>query len=778
MSREGRRWFALLVVAATGLLAVATPAVAYDTGPHAEITADAMGAEGFGPNAIGVAQVNNWFVDFYEQADKNPFSGHAGFVKRLAAGAVLTEGWSDELIAAAGRSHFDSSTATLFDTAGVTHEWDRLRRATWTLAREACLNTEREDPLQLLAVLGMSLHQVQDFYSHTNWIEPQSAGGAEVPAGADGPGWQALGYGSSPTWFDIPASERERASVYTANTRGPGDTPNRLRQHGNWDGSEGDFDGDKNRTLTITMNKDWPGRPLYLPSAIAAYFATRQWVQAVRSWVADEPCWTRAQRYSQHLRDLRHDLDGSFAISLYTGHWQGQGEPPLAGAPGPGGSLLSARAAIRSYFKWRFAPVLLRGRTIFRSRFEDLIVRMAEFNPPGQIAPVPSSQDLQRSLRIVVLRVLHMRGIHLGDPGPDDADLFAGARIDGQPFTSAVIHDHDRFSFPDPAEPFTWIKAVPAVPDEGEPVESIEVEVRTGDVRYAGTDDDVRLRLGANLVFGLDKRLYDDFERGDRDTYSVPIDEAVRSGLRVGDITRVQIEKSRDGIAGGWRLAGIRLRVNGRVVYDDPDVSRWLEDGHRTWTAPDFVPRAPRGPKVPVSLILGEDDLLYGGNDVGDINPFDRRRRVSVGYAPGQPLERETIGGGRLGGRLDDGGEGAVRYRLETVTPEPIRAVPPPPPPPPPPLQPDLVVTAFTLGSVTVANLGPGPAGPFRLRAGNALSSVVQSFSGLAAGASETRALTPPLTCTAAHIAIADDLEQVAETNEVNNVRDVEPAIC
>ena len=156
---------------------------------------------------------------------------------------------------------------------------------------------------------------------------------------------------------------------------------------------------------------------------------------------------------------------------------------------------------------------------------------------------------------------------------------------------------------------------------------------------------------------------------------------------------------------------------------------------------------------------------------------------MSIGYAPGPPLERETTGGGLLGGRLDDGGEARVRYRLETITPEPIRIAPPPPPtptpPPPPPPPPDLVVTAFTLGSVTVANLGPGPAGPFRVRAGNALTQRSSNPSpGSAPGQSETRALSPPLTCTATHIAIVDDLEQVAETNEVNNVRDVEPAIC
>ena len=207
------------------------------------------------------------------------------------------------------------------------------------------------------------------------------------------------------------------------------------------------------------------------------------------------------------------------------------------------------------------------------------------------------------------------------------------------------------------------------MPDEGEPVESIELEVTTGDVRFAGTDDDVQLSLGPRLRFPLDKRLYDDFERGDRDTYSVPIDGAVADGMRVGDITRVQIEKSRDGIAGGWRLAGVRLRVNGRVVYSNRNVGRWLEGRRRTWTAPDFVRRAPRGTRIPVSLRLGEDDLLYGGDDAGDVNPYDRRRTVSIGYSPGPPLERETTGGGLLGGRLDDGGEATVRYRLETITP-------------------------------------------------------------------------------------------------------------
>lgn len=743
-------------LAAVLALVAAAPAAAYDSGPHSELTRDAMTSEGFRLDAVGVAQVNNWFVDFYEQAHKNPFTGHGGFWKRLLAGAILTEHWRDDVIAAADRTHFDSSTSTLFNTTGVTHEWDRLRRSVWQLVNEA---RDEKDPAKLLTVLGVSLHQVQDFYTHTNWIEPESG------LGTEGPGWEAHGFGTSPTWFDIPADKRDAVTIYTANTQG------HTRQHGDWN-------GDGNTSLTKTMNKDWPGRLLYRQSATTAYFASRQWVEAVRSWVGDDAFWARAQRYRANQRQLNHDLDGAFSISLYGGHWQGQGEP-LGGERGPGGSLIDLRQAIKHYFQPTFNVGNLRGRTEYRARFEKLIKRIADPAPAGQLAPVPSSQDLQRNTKIVVLRVLRLHSRGLGDPGPDDADMYASVRIDGQPMTSAIIEGHDTFNFGNPNEPFTWIKAVPAVPNEGEPVESIEVEVKTGNVRLAGTDDDVYLRVGPNLRFPLDKRLFDDFERGDRDTYSVPIDEATRAGMHVGDIRRVQIEKSRDGIAGGWRLGGIKLRVNGRVAYDNQHIDRWLERSHRTWTAPNFVYQAPRGTKVPVRLRLDEDDFLYGGDDQGDINPFDRRRVVLLGYTPGPPVQRIAAGGGRLGGRLHDGDEATIIYRLETFTPELIKVVQPPPPPPPPGPpgpKPDLIVTELYTNTVTVKNQGLGAAGPFRVTIDNTVFSTHESFTGLGPGASETRALS--LSCSGSWTATADDLEQVAETDETNNTRGQDPQVC
>src|SRR4051812_23654798 len=158
----------ILVLATALALALASPALAYDTGPHSELTGDAMSAEGFGADAIGVARVNNWFVDLYENSSKLPYSGHGGFWRPLLTGARRPGDWRHDVAAAAARTHFVSPTSSRFNTAGVTPGWPRLRRAVWTIAREARAETA---PAKLLTVLGVRLHQLQDFYTHTNWME-------------------------------------------------------------------------------------------------------------------------------------------------------------------------------------------------------------------------------------------------------------------------------------------------------------------------------------------------------------------------------------------------------------------------------------------------------------------------------------------------------------------------------------------------------------------------------------------------------------------------------
>jgi hypothetical protein len=765
MTRGLRARATAVIVSSAILLALgsATPAVAFDTGPHAELVDGALSALGFERDAVGVAEVNDWLSDLYGQAALHPFSGHGGFFKRLLAGVVASEQWPDSVTDAAFRNHF--SKGNFPNTATVTAEWDRLRRAVYAMVQEA---RDHDDPEALLAIIGMSLHPVGDFYTHSNWVEPRSGHG--LP-GVDGPGWQERGFGSNPTWFDIPPSDREAVRIYTDSSTG-------HRIHGYWN-------SDGNLSMRTGMNKDSPGRPYYLRAVTTAYFAERQWVEAIRSWVNDEGFWAKAQHYRADQRQLDHDLEGMYRIQVSVGHWEGEGEPFGGTASGPGGSLLAARSAIRDYFQKSYLGTL-HGRTIYRARYERLIKQLSDPQPTGRLVPIPSSQSVQRATRFVVLRVtnMHSKGFFgLGDPGADPADMYANVRIDGQSMTSAIINDRDSFSFPKPFGPFTFVKAVPAIPDEEEPVESVEVVVRTANVRWAGTDDDVYLRLAGGLRLPLDKGgIYNDFEQGDTDRYSVPIDGAIRRGLTVGDITRVALEKSPDKIAGGWKVGGMELFVNGREIYDNQHIDRWLEDNHRVWTAPDFLPSNPRGPKVPVVVNMRESDSYYGADDEGDINPYDNRDIVSIGYAPGLPIHGTTSGGNKLGGRLDFGAnEAGIAYGLSTIVPETVQGdgAPPQPEPeeePPPYGKPDLAITQFTTLGITVENRGDAPAGHFRVRIGLGLQPIYLSFSGLDPGASETRPLA--LDCFATYFAVVDDLEQVVETDEENNTAETEPIIC
>ncbi|MCU0307474.1 MAG: hypothetical protein MUE51_06830 [Thermoleophilia bacterium] len=756
--RIPRRAAALLAAAAA---AIAAPSAgAFDTGPHFDITRDALAAEGFSEQAIRYVQVSNWFVDLYENAESIPFSGHAGFGTQLVGGGLLDFArWPDAVVRAADQSHFDATSGGFANTAALSAEWDRLRRAVGTQARET---RDRRSPESLLTVLGISLHQVQDFYSHTNWLE--SSG----PLGR-GPAWAGTGWGATPTWFDIPGPVRDAEDLYSGGSRGID------RDHGSWR-------ADENLSLTGSNAKDWPGRPLYTEAHLAAYFATRQWVRAVRAHLGDEAFWARAAGMSAVPAGLEKDQRGALNISAASGHWQGQGEAcnpslsTLSCGPrnGPGGNLLDLRGAVRDYFD---PNIPSRARYLF----ERYVPRLNDPNAAGELFPVASSRPLQQGMRFVRLQVTRMAEIDSLDT-PGDADMFLRARIGTQRYVSGVINDRDSFDFRLPHAPYAFLRSVPRGAAFDEPVQSIRVRVRTGDVRFAGTDDDVYLRVSDTLRLPLDKRLYDDFERGDDDTYSAPIDDAAGDGLRVGDLRFMQIEKSPDGAAGGWRLGGVQVWVNDRLVVSERRVDRWLEDDRRTWRAPGFRPGTRFSPAIGASLQLWEQDApLRGGNDHVDINPFASRRDLALAYtpAPGR-VPGESAGGSTLGGRLGDGDRGRVSWRFTTIDPVPGVIVPAPTPAPGTPLA-DLRVTAFApdfaagVLRVTVTNAGTAAAGPFlvSVSAGGTVP-----VAGLAPGAST--ALTVPGRCREGltQTAVADSAGQVPEAQEADNAATIGPFIC
>jgi hypothetical protein len=422
------------------------------------------------------------------------------------------------------------------------------------------------------------------------------------------------------------------------------------------------------------MNKDWSGRPLYAEAYAAAYFGTRQWVQAVRSWVNDEAFWRRVQEYSNRYGGaLDHEIRGAVGMSFFSGHWDGQGEP-TGDLGGPGSDLIGLRQATNSYFEDR-------SKTVFRQKWEGLIKDVADPNPQGALGFVPSSQPMQQTHQFIRLQVTELKEIDSPDLLPyDDADYFALIEIAGQPFRSALINGRESFSFPRPHAPFTFMKALPRTQRFDEALCNMQIEVTTSDDWWSGTDDNVYLRINNSTRFNLDKPLYNDFERGDRDTYSIPLDGR---RLTIGDIEFLQIEKSPDGAAGGWKLQGIKVWANGRLIYQNNSINKWLEDNKRTWRATNFTPRNPDTREVPIHMALYDYDTVTA-NDHCDLHGDHDRYDVALLYDPARGEFRGDYsgvtngtaqGGDRYGGRLsDDDDRARVKFRLETLIPQPATA--------------------------------------------------------------------------------------------------------
>lgn len=165
---------------AVALCALASTASAFDTGPHFDITEDVLKSEGFSSAAIATVQSANFFVDFYE------FIGNPA-LKSILDGDCRKR--VEKILKIADAQHFDD----LDSTREAADRWDAMLAATKSAAEA---KTKSGDGLGLLALLGTSLHNVQDFYAHSNWVE----GGTTGPPLGRG---HLVKYGSHPTWLSV-----------------------------------------------------------------------------------------------------------------------------------------------------------------------------------------------------------------------------------------------------------------------------------------------------------------------------------------------------------------------------------------------------------------------------------------------------------------------------------------------------------------------------------------------------------------------------------------------
>ncbi len=131
-------------------------------------------------------------------------------------------------------------------------------------------------------------------------------------------------------------------------------------------------------------------------------------------------------------------------------------------------------------------------------------------------------------------------------------------------------------------------------------VNSLKVQVKTGNVSKAGTDDSIWFDIG-KYRWQLNNPNKDDFEKGHTDTFTLTLPAG---GLQTSDIWRYLICKAPDGDNGGWNFGGLKVLVNNATHYENNAINKWIEDEsvrhwEKTSTKPDV--------DMPTRFFLSQD---------------------------------------------------------------------------------------------------------------------------------------------------------------------------
>ncbi|WP_309719077.1 C2 domain-containing protein [Armatimonas sp.] len=402
-----KRWKSIGLLVALVLLG--TPAArAFDTGPHQDLTDEVLREVGFSTDANRTAQLENWLVDYYSNSPTT---------KVLRGGEKSLE-----------QLHFDGLTTS----SRVSNYWDRLTVNTKISVQEAA---REKDAFKLIVLIGMSLHAVQDFYTHSNWVETHPS-----PAGSD--------Y-ATVTWFD----SKKRDGVRTGNY------PNTGKGNANDHGDYG-----------YGMNHDSQSRPEFHRSYVFAYAASRQWVNQIRLWVneVDPAIWNQAKGLnlgSGERTQLSMGMRSAFRVSEWVakgdndGHWKGKGS-------GSSAEWVAAVAAWIAFPMGRFTEPFLpsagavldvneatRRNCVFRLTTADGRGRQDLSTDQPSSVSVPEVVHIPIRKQVVVVRSTEIKELSVGffETKIDSlgtADFFAKITIDGMTLVENCYQNKERVGNP------------------------------------------------------------------------------------------------------------------------------------------------------------------------------------------------------------------------------------------------------------------------------------------------------------------------------------------
>jgi hypothetical protein len=276
-------------------------AEAFDTGHHKEMTIAALRREGFSDDAIRVIVLQNWLVDWYSAHGADKVSLNlARFVGSETPLWEIVQNHDDFVIVfESSYLHFDNlnkwqdAQANRGPSTDVHDYWKTLANSTEAAIHDR-LRAKDPDVLSILTLLGISLHAVQDFYSHSNWVDAQSP---------------ANGAYDVTTWWDLenhlPLSRRVT------------------------DAFTGSYGKKAQGILHDDMNKDSYSATQWERAYVAAYWATIQWIRAFKAIVDHEnadfwvKCLQGAQVLGKDSGVLDENLTWSYILSECTGKWKG-----------------------------------------------------------------------------------------------------------------------------------------------------------------------------------------------------------------------------------------------------------------------------------------------------------------------------------------------------------------------------------------------------------------------------------------------------------------------
>lgn len=258
----------------------------FSMGYHYDLIREVMRGVGFNKDAFSLALVGNSYVDIFQEK---------------AVEYVIDDDFCRVSKKLVDFLHFDN----LYNEEVIERYWKQLIFNTYNAMKE---KVNKNDKLGALLIIGISLHIVQDFYAHSNWVELNLSSYSKI---------------KDATYFDVlkrAPNDLIKAIEDVKKRGGMYFNVNRLTT----------FWGKTNHDV---LNKDHAGRPLFDSAYRTSYKASLEWLRLIKKWVTEDfnnsKFWNEILIYDfkegnkKHLYTLTDFDEGTIRwLCTYGGAWK------------------------------------------------------------------------------------------------------------------------------------------------------------------------------------------------------------------------------------------------------------------------------------------------------------------------------------------------------------------------------------------------------------------------------------------------------------------------